>query len=252
MKNWWLLLRCFVVPILTASLLLGPSFSAFGRGLPMPPLPPGLPFPGPPVVVVEKRGHVDYRDHRPYRHDRRDWRYNHRPHSRWSYGRVHRSLPVGVISLHLGGAMFYYHSGTYYRSGPKGYVVVEPPVGARVRVLPDTCLPVDFEGRRYYDCNEVCYEADGEDYVVIESLPRTYVSLVAEAGDAVRVKADSLNVRTGPGTRYQTVGQLYRGEVVEVAGRDQDWYHIILADGSYGWVLRDHTRFYRTKDEVKG
>lgn len=148
--------------------------------------------------------------------------------------------------------MFSYHSGTYYRHSPRGYVVVEAPIGARVRTLPQTCLPVDFEGRRYYDCNEVCYEADGDDYVVIESLPRAYVELIAEVGDEVRVKADSLNVRTGPGTRYQTIGQLYRGEIVEVAGRDLDWYHIILADGSYGWVLRDHTRFYRTRDEVKG
>jgi hypothetical protein len=263
-KQWWLLLRSFLIPILSTSLLLTPAFSAFGRGLPglpgmehgppLPPFPAGLPFPvpGPPTVVVETGGHLDYRGHRSYRHERRDWRYEHRPHGGWSYGRVHRSLPAGVFTLHLGGAMFSYHSGTYYRHSPRGYVVVQAPVGARVRTLPDTCLPVDFEGRRYYDCNEVYYEGDGEDYVVIEGLPRTYVELIAVAGDEVRVRAESLNVRTGPGTRYQVVSKLYRGDIVEVDGSDQGWYHIILADGSYGWVLRDHTRFYRTKDEVKG
>jgi len=35
----------------------------------------------------------------------------------------------------------------------------------------------------------------------------------------VEVKADILNIRDGPGTNYQDIGDLHKGDKVEVKGR---------------------------------
>lgn len=57
------------------------------------------------------------------------------------------------------------------------------------------------------------------------------------AADAV-VGVDALNFRSGPGTQYDVVGQLKRGDPLTVAGKspDGDWLAVSLADGSQGWV----------------
>lgn len=48
----------------------------------------------------------------------------------------------------------------------------------------------------------------------------------------------TVNVRSGPGARYEIVGQLAAGDRVPVDGRneDGDWLHIILTFGQNGWV----------------
>jgi len=50
-----------------------------------------------------------------------------------------------------------------------------------------------------------------------------------------RVTASALNVRRGPGTGYQKIGRLPRGEVVEPVDAP-DWLPIHLKDGQVGWV----------------
>jgi N-acetylmuramoyl-L-alanine amidase len=49
----------------------------------------------------------------------------------------------------------------------------------------------------------------------------------------------TINVRSGPGTQFEIVGQLAEGDAVPVNGRESEatrWYHIILPDGQQGWV----------------
>lgn len=213
-----------------------------GRPLPVP-VPGGpLPVPMPPVVV----------EHRDY-HDRGDWGRGHRKHrDKWSYkhkpyhGRVYRTLPPDVFSLTLGGGTFFYHFGTYYRHTGDGYVVVEAPVGARVRILPDDCSDFYAEGIRYYECGDVYYESAGGEYIVLEGPPRGY-RWEAEIGEEVWIKADNLNLRTGPGTRYRAIGQLYRGDVVEVNGKEGGWYSVRLADGSSSWISMEYARLYHRR-----
>lgn len=273
--------RFFLVFVLAGNLLFAPLFPAYARGrddgghgiplppgLPLPPgvradlrvtappLPPGVPIPVPRVPYVERhryppdrvyvssrRDHRDYRDRRDYRH-RPDY-YRHRPH-----GSVYHSLPAGFFALSVAGAAFFYHMGHYYRQTPAGYVVVQAPFGARVRVLPEECSDMYIDGRRYYDCNEVFYQPDGDEYIVIER--PSGVRIIAEVGDEVRVKAEYLNVRSGPSTRHRSISKLYRGDVVEVGGVDGEWYYVQLANGQYGWIMRDYTRMHRTRHDVKG
>lgn len=55
--------------------------------------------------------------------------------------------------------------------------------------------------------------------------------------DAV-VKADVLNLRAGPGTDYDVVGQVRDGDTLVITGRTSagDWLEVITPNGSEGWV----------------
>ncbi len=46
------------------------------------------------------------------------------------------------------------------------------------------------------------------------------------------------NVRSGPGTHFEIVGQLGAGDQVQIDGQsaDQRWLHVLLPDGDSGWL----------------
>ncbi|MBI5667346.1 MAG: SH3 domain-containing protein [Chloroflexi bacterium] len=60
----------------------------------------------------------------------------------------------------------------------------------------------------------------------------------AQAEGVTAMAYGTVNVRSGPGTQYDIVGQLAAGDKVPVDGRneDGDWLHIILTFGQNGWV----------------
>jgi len=68
----------------------------------------------------------------------------------FSYGRRFDVLPVGFLSLHIGGAAFYYNEGVYFQSVAGGYQEVYPPVGAEIPQSPDGAIAIDAGGQRYY------------------------------------------------------------------------------------------------------
>ncbi|HCW03587.1 MAG TPA: hypothetical protein DGK91_03005 [Clostridium sp.] len=50
------------------------------------------------------------------------------------------------------------------------------------------------------------------------------------------VTASKLNVRTGPGTNYDSFHTLWQGNVITVIGESNGWYKIQLSNGKTGWV----------------
>ena len=65
---------------------------------------------------------------------------------------------------------------------------------------------------------------------------------VAHAEDAmVRVMTDQAQIHTGPGFGYRVVYVAERGEVLRAIERATRgyWFHIVLPDGTYGWILGD-------------
>ncbi len=50
------------------------------------------------------------------------------------------------------------------------------------------------------------------------------------------VQASALNVRSGAGTENKIIGQLSRGETVNIVSQNNGWYQIKLSNGSTGWV----------------
>jgi hypothetical protein len=62
-----------------------------------------------------------------------------------------------------------------------------------------------------------------------------------EEGAVVRVIAEQAEVRTGPGFAYRAVYTATRGETLKAEARaTQDyWFHVVLPDGTYGWIVGD-------------
>ncbi|MEG2985674.1 MAG: SH3 domain-containing protein [Peptostreptococcaceae bacterium] len=55
------------------------------------------------------------------------------------------------------------------------------------------------------------------------------------------VKAEKLNVRTGPSTDNDKIGSLDRGMVVEILESNNGWNKVKLSNGEEGWVSADYT-----------
>ncbi len=61
----------------------------------------------------------------------------------------------------------------------------------------------------------------------------------------VEVTAHRLNVRTGPGLEYATIGHVKKGQIVDVLGALKEWYVVHLPDDSIGVISSKYTRVYR-------
>lgn len=63
----------------------------------------------------------------------------------------------------------------------------------------------------------------------------------ALAPETVRlpVTAPEAPLHARPSGRSEVLGSVRRGEQVDVAGEERDWYEVRLADGRSGWVLRE-------------
>lgn len=59
-----------------------------------------------------------------------------------------------------------------------------------------------------------------------------------EAQQMVSVASDGLNMRAGPGTRFEALWSLNKGYPLRVIGRDGHWLRIVDFEGDRGWVFR--------------
>jgi len=89
-----------------------------------------------------------------YHHDdHRFYRWHDHPH----WGLHLHFLPVGYITINVGWHRYYYYDGLYYTFVGGDYVLVNPPVGAYVQVIPPDFQAVIINGRTYYTDNGVYY-----------------------------------------------------------------------------------------------
>ncbi len=61
----------------------------------------------------------------------------------------------------------------------------------------------------------------------------------AQDSDLMATAYQTINVRSGPGTQYEIVGQIPQGDIVPVNGRDSSetrWLRVTLEDEILGWV----------------
>ena len=112
----------------------------------------------------ERRDHVRERFQTPH------WVFDDRFHHNHYYPSVGYSLsilPTGNIAVGFRGGRFFFHSGVWYQRGGPGFVVVRPPFGIVVPVLPPAYSTVWNAGVPYYYANDVYYaEQAGGGYVV--------------------------------------------------------------------------------------
>ena len=61
----------------------------------------------------------------------------------------------------------------------------------------------------------------------------------------VRVIADNLNIRSGAGTQYVSIGKAEKGKLYNVTANVSDWHKIILADNDFreAWVFGNNGQY---------
>ncbi len=66
----------------------------------------------------------------------------------------------------------------------------------------------------------------------------TYAKILSENDlpDHITISSGLVNIRSGPGTSYDKVGELKAGETLQVIGQSGDWYKVSLATGAAGYV----------------
>lgn len=68
------------------------------------------------------------------------------------------ALPFGYYPFYWGGFPYFYSGGFFYQFNNNQYTVVEPPIGAAIKDLPDNAQSIVINGAQYYELNGVYYE----------------------------------------------------------------------------------------------
>jgi len=123
-------------------------------------------------------------------------------------GYVTRTLPNVAITLTLGSLLFYYADGIYYRHHDSGFVVIAPPIGLIVPVLPMGYTVFYLRGITYYYYADVYYVWDlhHRAYRVVE-VPEEYA--IYHPGDIVDTLPDGAYTVTIDGVQYYRYGGVY-------------------------------------------
>lgn len=98
-----------------------------------------------------------------------DSRYNHGRYYP-SFGTLRPSLPEGYRPYYRGRDRFYFSGGIWYAPQGPGFVVVRPPAGLVISVLPPFYSTVWFGGVPYYYADNVyySYQPDQNGYAVVD------------------------------------------------------------------------------------
>jgi hypothetical protein len=98
-----------------------------------------------------------------------DSRYNHGRYYP-QVGAVRPALPEGYRPYYRGGNRFYFSGGIWYAPHGPGFVVVRPPAGLVISVLPPYYSTVWIAGLPYYYANNVYYswQPDQNGYTVVD------------------------------------------------------------------------------------
>ncbi len=127
---------------------------------------------------------------------RRDWEADIHAHHFWhdfAFGHRLGVLPVGYLSLAIGGVPYCYYDGIYYQPVDGGYQEVYPPVGADISGLPDGAIPIAVGAMTYYYAGGAFYlqQADGTFSIVppplgavVPELPPGAVQVTVPEGPA--------------------------------------------------------------------
>ncbi|WP_345975941.1 DUF6515 family protein [Sulfurimonas sp. HSL3-7] len=134
------------------------------------------------------------------------------PHRRPGY--VIRTIPKVAMTLTLGGLLFYYSDGIYYRHHDSGFVVIVPPIGLIVPVLPPGYTVFSLHGSTYYYYADVYYVWDihHRAYRVVEA-PEAYERY--QPGDIVDTLPDGTYTVTIDGVQYYRYNGIYFMQAIQ-------------------------------------
>jgi len=196
-----------------------------------------------------RRGDDDRRDNgNKFRNDKRpddgNRRYGEpdRGHDRRNEQREHilREMPHGYRTMRIRDRDYYVHQGHYYLHEPRGFVMVQLPIGAFVMSLPDGFLHVRIGAISYFAAGGIYYRAYNGGYTVVAP-PAPPPDAIGNASGRVVVNVPLLNVRNGPSYDFKVTGVVNRGDSLPVYGQAPGWHYVQLPSGSYGWVNDSYT-----------
>ncbi len=117
---------------------------------------------------------------RAYGYKGNSYKFHHRQdgHSYPSRGYVAAALPPGHRVVRHHHRHYYFHSGVWYHSYGSQFVVVTPPIGIVVPVLPPFYTTVWVRGVPYYYANDVYYAWNPAEraYVVVKEPPESEIT----------------------------------------------------------------------------
>ncbi|MEM6799767.1 MAG: DUF6515 family protein [Bacteroidota bacterium] len=72
-------------------------------------------------------------------------------------GQFIRRIPKNAERFKMGGKPFYMHEGVFYKPQKRGYVIIPPPIGMRVKFVPRGARHLQIDGLDYYEINGTYY-----------------------------------------------------------------------------------------------
>ncbi|MCM5663724.1 DUF6515 family protein [Galbibacter mesophilus] len=125
----------------------------------------------------------------------------------WGFFVASLATTAIIVSIENDANEYYYDQGNYYNKVEDGYTVIQAPVGATIKVLPDGYEVVEQGGsgsttNNYY-YGGAYYEKTGDGYTVVPPTAGTIVENLPEGAEEVRV-GDQTYVKYGE-TYYQPV-----------------------------------------------
>jgi len=147
------------------------------------------------VAQAEERG---------YRHNEFREFNGHHDHDRFypSRGQFVVVVPKGHRVVYFGKERYYFFGGVWYRPARGGFIVVAPPVGIVVPVLPAMSTTVMVGAVPYYYANDVYYTAAPGGYVVVAPPPGEAIPGPPPAGPPP--SGPPMPGSPSPGSAYQS------------------------------------------------
>lgn len=75
-----------------------------------------------------------------------------------------------------------------------------------------------------------------------------FIPLTVHAAEEMTVDSETLNVRAGQGTNFDSLGTIYKGDTFEIVQETDEWVEIVYNEQS-GWVSKEYISIQSTTDE---
>ena len=81
-------------------------------------------------------------------------------------------------------------------------------------------------------------------------VPKIFVTIIlfisgaaiASAGERLTVAVPTANIRSGPGTNYEIIWQVYKYYPLRVIKKTKQWYRFVDFEGDKGWIYKPLVR----------
>jgi hypothetical protein len=154
-------------------------------------------------------------------------------------------LPYGYYPFWWGPNQYFYSAGLFYQFNNNQYTVVEPPIGAAIKDLPDNAQSIVINGVQYYELNGVYYEpVTKDDGSVVYQVAGKDGVLDTDNGGAEAYNQNQIQGGASAPTRYpaapaSTIKPPKMGDVVRSIPSDSKRVNVagqkylLSADGYY-------------------